>query len=112
VKSRSSVRLGPVALQILTYLGVHPNAQDTVEGIAQWWVMEQRVRCMSREVQRALAELVTKGMVLERTGRDGRAHYRLNSRKRAAIERLLGETFSNSSGVPFEPTAWKTGRRG
>jgi hypothetical protein len=33
-----------------------PNAQDTVEGIAEWWVMEQRIRCMIREVKRALAD--------------------------------------------------------
>lgn len=74
--------LGPVAVQILGYLSTHRDAEDTVEGIAEWWLLEQRIRCVIAEVKKALAELAANGLVLERTGGDGRVRYRLNPRKR------------------------------
>lgn len=107
VKSPSSVSLGPVALQILSYLSTHPHAQDTVEGIAEWWLMEQRVRRMIGEVEQALAELVAKGILLERKGRDGRAHYRLNRRKRAEAAALLQEALPHSLEAAFDSTCWR-----
>jgi hypothetical protein len=85
VKSPRCVRLGPVALQILSYLSRHPDAQDTVEGIAEWWMLEQRIRLVINEVKKALAELVGQGMLIERTGSDRRVHYRLNPRKKGTI---------------------------
>ena len=94
MKSRSSVRLGPVASQILGYLSTHKDAQDTVEGIAEWWLMEQRVRRMISEVKQALGELVTAGMVLRRKGRDGRVHYRLNSRMHKSVANQLRQAGS------------------
>ena len=89
MKSPLRVRLGPVAIQVLNYLSTHPNAQDTVEGIGEWWLLEQRVRSIIGQVKNALAELVVQEMVIERTGQDGRVHYRLNARKQRTVERLL-----------------------
>lgn len=112
MKSPPSVRLGPVALQILSYLSTHPNAQDTVEGIAEWWLLEQRIRHVSRHVKQALAELVAQGMVLERTGEDARVHYRLNPRKRKTLAQVLNEAPPDSHDVPFDSNAGETsGRR-
>ena len=106
MKSSPSVRLGPVALQILSYLSTHPNAQDTVEGIAEWWGMEQRIRCMIREVKQPLAELVVQGLVLERTGRDGRVYYRVNPRK----QRTLAQHLENAPSEPTEVPARRARR--
>jgi len=89
VKPPQSVALGPVAAEILTYLSARPNRADTVEGIAEWWLLEQRVRRMICEVKHALAELAAAGFVLEITGRDGRFHYRLNTRRRKSIAKRL-----------------------
>jgi hypothetical protein len=112
VKSPPSVRLGRVALQILRYLKTYPNAQDTVEGIAEWWLLEERIRYMITEVKQALAELVARGMVLERTGRDGRAHYRLDSRKQQTVARLLSEPSTDSHYGALDSSARGTsGRR-
>jgi hypothetical protein len=97
VKSQSSVCLGPVALQILSYLRTHQNAQDTVEGIAEWWLLEQHVRYLRGQVKQALAELVAQRMVLERTGRDGRVHYRLHPRRIRAVSRVLELPVHNRS---------------
>ena len=100
MKSPTSMRLGPVALQILTYLSTHRDAQDTVEGIAEWWLLEQRVRHVITEVKKALAELVAQGLVLERAGQDGRARYRLNPRKCGTIARRVQAPHSETTTTP------------
>ncbi len=81
VNTSKSGRLGPVAQQILAYLNRHRHAQDTLEGIAEWWLVEQRVRHVVGDVKKAVGELVAQGLVLERTARDGRVSYRLDQRK-------------------------------
>jgi len=52
----------PLALQILDYLRRHPQAKDSVEGIAQFWVSADPV-----EVRRALDRLVDMRLVEKRT---------------------------------------------
>jgi len=112
VKSPRCVSLGSVALQILAYLSTHRDAQDTVEGIAEWWLLEQRIRHMITEVKQALAELAAQGMVLERTGGDGRVHYRLNPRKQRTVAHLLSEASPDSHEVALDSTAGEAeGRR-
>ena len=69
-------RSEPLADAIRRYLLEHPDAQDTVEGIAEWWSREQRVRRSATAVRQGLAELVDQGTVLEQRGRDGRIHYK------------------------------------
>jgi hypothetical protein len=87
MKNPQSMKIGRVALQILRYLSTHRDAQDTMEGIADWWLLEQRTRHAMAKVQKAMAELVVNGLVLERSGRDGRARYRLNPRKRRTVDK-------------------------
>ena len=86
VNSATSVAAGSqTAHEILAYLAEHPNAQDTVEGIVQWWLLEQQIKRGMRQVKEALAELVTRGLVLERKGKDARIHYYMNQRKSGEI---------------------------
>ncbi len=47
-----------VAIAILSYLGDHPLAKDSVRGIAKWWVGEEL-----NVVEKALALLVKEGMI-------------------------------------------------
>lgn len=67
----------------------HPEAQDTVEGITDWWLLEERIRFVSAEVSRALADLSGRGFVLARRQRDGRVVFRLNSDRAAEIREWL-----------------------
>ena len=78
-----------VAYELLAYFAENPEAQDTLEGIVEWWLLEQEIKKRLVVVQEALAELLARGLVLERKGRDGRMHYRINRRKRDEIATLL-----------------------
>lgn len=75
---------------ILAYLTRNPSAEDTVEGIVEWWLLDQRIRSESERAKQALAELVSKGLVLERAGRDARCRYRVNAERLKEIKKLLG----------------------
>ncbi|CAB1080685.1 hypothetical protein D1AOALGA4SA_8364 [Olavius algarvensis Delta 1 endosymbiont] len=76
-------------IDILAYLADHPDADDTIEGIAQWWLLEQRIRQQIPVVEKALAVLVEKGFVLKQSGSNGRTRFRINRRKRKEIETYL-----------------------
>ena len=52
----------PLALQILDYLRRHPQAKDSVEGIAQFWVSADPI-----EVRRALDRLVDMKLIEKRS---------------------------------------------
>lgn len=111
MKSPSFVRLSVVAVRILGYLSAHRDAQDTVEGIAEWWLLERRIRHVITEVKQALDELVTQKMVLERKGLDGRVYYRLSPRKHRTVAHLLSEAPLGSPDVARDSTAGETGGR-
>jgi hypothetical protein len=78
-----------IASDILAYFDEHPQAQDTLEGIVQWWLMEQRIKQVISGVKSALSELVREGLVLEHEGADGQARYGINLEKRAQIRARL-----------------------
>ena len=78
-----------VARDILAYLIGHPGAQDTLEGIVEWWLWEQRIRHQMAIVQEALSDLVAENLVLKRQGKDSRTHYRINGRHLKKIRELL-----------------------
>jgi len=80
-----------LAHAILAHLIEHPLAEDTVEGIVEWWLLEQEIKYRTAVVRAALADLVAKGLVLERQGNDARLRYGLNRNKLEAIRRLLAQ---------------------
>jgi len=88
VKAFESNVRSEFADEILRYLLEHPEAQDTIDGIADWWLTERRVRQGIDEVQVALRSLVDRGLVEAVVHEDGRCHYCLkpeieqNNRKR------------------------------
>ena len=58
------------------YLAEHPEAMDTIEGIAEWWLMRERMRVDLEALNRTLGRLTDEG-VLERLGAGDEARYRL-----------------------------------
>jgi hypothetical protein len=64
---------------ILAYLREHPGAMDSLDAIAEWWVMRRVVRVEVEAVERALKGLVREALVDVVTA-GGQPHYRLRSR--------------------------------
>lgn len=80
------------AAEVLAYLSEHPDAQDTLEGIVEWWLLEQKIKLMIRDVKHALANLVSRKLVVTRQGRDGRVYYRIDRRKLRPVRLLLARS--------------------
>jgi hypothetical protein len=84
-----------IADEILAYLAEHPDARDTLEGIVQWWLLEQEIKKWTAEVQTALADLIDEGLVIEEQGVDARIHYSLNQLLAEEVGLLKGKTLQN-----------------
>lgn len=69
----------PIAEEILDYFATHPDAQDTLEGIVEWWLLEQRIKWSRAYVQEALDELVARGLLAERKSEGQPPCYRLKA---------------------------------
>ena len=57
--------ISPLASNILAYLRAHASARDSLEGIAEWWLMENDILRKTADVKNALKELVSMGLVEE-----------------------------------------------
>jgi hypothetical protein len=60
---------------ILRYVVQHPAAKDTVEGIAEWWLLEPQMHASVTEVKEALEKLVAQGQLAAEQQADGRIYY-------------------------------------
>ena len=68
-----------LCVALLGYLQEHPNAMDTLTGIADWWLPRHRVQVGVEQVAEALRTLEARGMV-ERIGDESRPLFRLRKR--------------------------------
>jgi len=73
--TRDDTRVRHIAGEIERYIGLHPDAADSVEGIRRWWlpatIEEASVQC----VERALEGLITAGVLTWRALPDGKILY-------------------------------------
>lgn len=83
-----------IAYDILAYLSENPDAQDTLEGIAEWWLSEKTVKPNITVVGEALTELVDRGLVIARSGKDTQTFYKVSRRRMKEISALLAR-FNN-----------------
>jgi hypothetical protein len=74
---------------VLAYISEHQDAQDTLEGIVEWWLVEQEIYQQMATVKKALDDLVAQGLLLERKGLDARTIYRVNPQKAEEITALI-----------------------
>lgn len=80
-----------IAHEILAYLTDHPDSRDTLEGIAQWWLLEQEIKCQIDKIRNALTDLVAKGLVLEYKSADSKIHYGINWSEYEGIQAFLAQ---------------------
>ena len=65
---------------VVAYLAENPEAMDTLEGIAEWWVMRQRIRVSVGTIAGVVRQLVEDGL-LEQVGPHDRPRFRLNRQR-------------------------------
>lgn len=80
-----------ISFDILDYLVEHPGAQDTADGIAQWWILERCVKRHAPLVNEAIEYLVERGLIVGRKSKDSKIHYRINRRRAGEISGLLNK---------------------
>jgi hypothetical protein len=68
------------APEILDYLARHPKAQDTLDGILHWWVLDSCVRRWAPKIAKTVAKLVEQGFLAEKRSSDGKMFYQISSR--------------------------------
>jgi len=78
-----------IAYEILAYLAKNPDAQDTLDGIVEWWLLAQHIERHVAKVKGALTELVSRGLIEERRKEDSQIYYRLNRGKEKEIANIL-----------------------
>ena len=87
-RKRFTTEKSHITCEILAYLAEHPDAQDTVEGIAEWWLLEQKIKHTTTEVKKSLSELVDKGFIVECKGKNSHTCYRVNRSKYEEIKAI------------------------
>ena len=64
-----------VANEIARYLRERNQVADTLEGIARWWLLKQRLQEEMQRVEKAIQYLCAQGLVSQRTLPDGTVLY-------------------------------------
>ena len=67
--------LSRVTRAIEDYFASHPDAADSADGIARWWLVGEGIVATAEEVRMALGVLVERGLVLPQRMPDGRLIY-------------------------------------
>lgn len=52
-----------ISRMILDYIGKHPDARDTLEGITRWWLHLEKIESSVDDVSIALESLIQKGII-------------------------------------------------
>ena len=86
---------GHLTRMILDYLAEHPQAMDTVEGIAEWWVRRQEVRSLVGSVTRIVQRLTEAG-ILEQIGNGPNSRFRLARKDGGAIASANSDSKSST----------------
>ena len=77
--------------KILAYLKTHPDAQDTLEGVVEWWLREQTIRHRTITVKAALKQLIKQGLVIEKKTEGHHPLYCLNPEKAGVVRKVSKE---------------------
>ena len=74
---------------ILQYLLRHPQAQDTLEGIVHWWLLEERIHQRTLEISEVVKILVKKHLLIEKKLSNADVLYSLNTKKKDVIKSII-----------------------
>ena len=74
------------APEILDYLARHPDAQDTIDGILHWWVLDACIRKWAPKIAETVAQLVEQGFLEQSQSADGNVFYRASPNYLATLQ--------------------------
>jgi len=74
--------------EVLQCFARFPERDDTLNGIVEWWLLENRIAWSVVEVQAALDELVARGFVIMWATGSGQKRYKANPARQTEIEEL------------------------
>jgi hypothetical protein len=74
------------APEILDYLARHPEAQDTIDGILHWWVLDAYIRNWAPKIAKTVAQLVEQGFLEQSQSADGKVFYRVSPHYLATLQ--------------------------
>lgn len=77
------------AVDILKYIQKQPNVKHTAEGIAKYWIYQQRLEENLDTVISAIAYLVQRGFLIEENEISETSFYKVNKDKIVEIETTL-----------------------
>ena len=86
-----AIRAGEIARAVLRYLKAHPQAKDTLEGIARWWLERERSERLFQEVESAVTLLLADDLVLETQRHGMPPYYQINPSRRETITKMIKE---------------------
>lgn len=78
-----------LARAVLRYLEAHPEAKDTVEGIAQWWLPHAWHERLLVHVEGAVSLLLSHDLILETRRPGAPPYYQRHPQLREAITTFL-----------------------
>lgn len=78
-----------MALDLLEHALAHPAAEDTIDGLAEWWVLTRQVTTVRLDVRLAVTDLLRRGLLRAHPGPDGRIRYRLDDARADDARALL-----------------------
>jgi len=79
------------AILILNYLVKHPDAKDTLEGIARWWILREQIEQSVEKVSQTLADLVAQEFIIIKKYYNQEKMYQLNLEKIPDIKAILAQ---------------------
>jgi hypothetical protein len=86
-----------LAKEILSYFLRNPHAADSLEGVARWRLMEERVHRQLENTDQALNWLVRHGFLVKVSSEWTESVYQLNDVNRSTAERFVSEFTKPSS---------------
>ncbi len=78
-----------VALEILAYIANHPEAKDGLDGIVEWWILEQRIMVQTTIVKAAVWALVEEGLLLMERNNGSGLTYAVNPERLDEIREMV-----------------------
>jgi hypothetical protein len=79
-----------IVKQILSYFVRHPNAMDSLEGVARWRLLEEQIDRTVRKTESALEWLLAEGYLMEVRRPGTEKLYQLNFKRRSKAIEFLG----------------------